>query len=35
MRDLNQLNRRAAGCLLDFSVFGLAVCGPAIAAETV
>jgi branched-chain amino acid transport system substrate-binding protein len=35
MRDLDQLNRRAVGCLLGVSVFGLAVCGPTYAAETV
>jgi branched-chain amino acid transport system substrate-binding protein len=35
MPDPNQLNRRAVGCLLGFSVFGLAVCDPTYAAETI
>ena len=35
MQYLDQLNRRAIGCLLGVSAFGLAVCGPAIAAETI
>ena len=32
---MDQLNRRAVGCLLGFSVLGLAVGGPAYAAETI
>src|SRR5580692_12600558 len=32
---VNRSNRSVAGCLLGVSAFGLAVCGPAIAAETV
>ena len=35
MQYLNQFNRRALGCLLGASAFGLAVCGPAIAADTI
>src|SRR5580692_10583528 len=32
---VNRSNRSVAGCLLGVSAFGLAVCGPAIAAETI
>ena len=35
MRYLDQLNRRAVGCLLGVSLFGVAACGPIYAAETV
>ena len=33
--NLNQLSRRAVGCLLGVSVFGLMACGPAYAADTI
>src|SRR5260221_9779225 len=35
MRYVDRMNRRAVGCLLGMSAFGLAVCGTATAAETV
>ena len=35
MQYLNQFNRRAVSCLLGVSAFGFAVCGPAIAADTI
>jgi branched-chain amino acid transport system substrate-binding protein len=35
MQYVNLLNRRVVGCLLGVSAFGVAVCGPATAAETI
>jgi branched-chain amino acid transport system substrate-binding protein len=32
---VNRLNRRVVGCLLGVSAFGVAICGPAAAAETI
>ena len=35
MQYVNLLNRRVVGCLFGVSAFGVAVCGPATAAETI